>query len=140
MELAYAFLARAAQFSEGGLGIFGADIQSLEGALPLRADALVLVAKVEFLPEECGRAYVFVVRVTSPEGETSDGGEPLEFTPPGPGELDKLAAILLVDLAETVFSVEGPYTITLLVDGRPLKALKLAIFADQGVVEGAATA
>jgi hypothetical protein len=139
MELAYAFFAKAAQFSDDGLlGIIGGDLQSLYGSIPFKADALTLVTKVEFSAEESGRPHAFHLETIHPDGRTLVG-EPLEVIPPHPGRQDRIGAIILFDLADTSFDRPGTFRFRLLMDGTPLKTLELAIYAEQVEAEPAAT-
>jgi hypothetical protein len=138
MELAYAFFAKAAQFSEDGLGIIGGDIQSLKGVIPYTADALTLVAKLEFRAEECGRSYVFQIEVTDPEGQNAPVGS-LEVTPPHPRQKGRIGAVVLFDFAGMTFSRPGTFRFRILVDGASLGTLELTVYAEQGALEPVAT-
>jgi hypothetical protein len=138
MELAYAFLAKAAQFSEdGGLGIIGGDLQSLQGAIPYTPDSLVLVAKFEFGNEDSGHLYNFRLQVLDPAGEEKASTQ-LPVEPPR-NNREKVGAIILLDLSHIPFMSEGIYQFRLLLEDKPLKTLELTLFSEVGTPEPATT-
>ncbi len=139
MELTYAFLARAAQFSEdGGLGVIGGDLQSLQGTMPFSPDSLTLVAKLECGQDEGGRHHVFRVKILSPGGRRIAQTD-LEFDTPRAEGREKMGAILLIDLTEVQFTEPGEHQVVLVLNDAQLKTLEMVIFADVVATQTAVT-
>lgn len=127
MNVEYAFLANAAEYSsDGKLYILGADYNVMYGRYPWTVPAMALVVKFSYPPEECGRTHRFTAEFWKPDGErmapiveTELATHPI--SPPFQGG----ALTLVIALYTIVFSTAGVYTVRILLDGEEKKAFRL---------------
>lgn len=129
MEIDYAFLADAAQVSEGKLYVLGGGFNRLWArGFPVTHPAMSLVIKISLHAMECDRSHKFEVELWDPDGRRLSqlGGDffvAIERDRPAKSGL----AQLVLNLQNQQFPVSGDYAFHIAVDGHHLKTLPLSL-------------
>jgi hypothetical protein len=128
MEIAYAFLAKAAVFAaDGTLSVIGGDLSELQGDYPL-SQQVILVAKLLFAPAECGHRYKFEAEILAPGGDILQSVAMIDMTPPVPKDLVNLASVsVLADFGTVVFPKPGDHMVQAKLDGEAIKGFGLRL-------------
>jgi hypothetical protein len=129
MELAFAFLAEAAQvLASGKMNVLGGGTDVIQGDnFPLPYPAIALVAKFRAPPEECGIQHLFHVDIIRPEGGHLGPGIDIPFVIPVQGPNRVGSFTIKINIRGVVFPTPGNYTLRLSVDGREFGATPLEV-------------
>jgi hypothetical protein len=131
MYLAYAFLADAANYSEGKLGVLGGDFDTLRfDTFPATLPSLSLVVKVRFTPEECGREHMLRVQLFDPAGQRVVAEDPsVTFTPSVRDNrpVQDGAMGVVIAFQSLLFAGPGDYEFRVMVDDQQVGRVPLSV-------------
>jgi hypothetical protein len=130
VELSYAFLAKSAEFGpDGSLSVLGGDLTVLHSVtFPYPVEDLVLVAKMSFPPDECGREREFGIDILDPSGNQLDEGLTTPLVPDLPVPPHLLSYVgVVAHFGGSAFPRPGPYSFRLRLDGGVLTTVVLHV-------------
>ena len=121
MKLEFAILANAASVAPNGL------ISMIDGGLewltapsfPATQPSMTLVARIVFLPEECGRKYVLRTRIVAPTGDTLDPSIEVPFEAKRHAKFPKdksASTTFALTFLNVRFPAPGEYAIRIAID------------------------
>jgi hypothetical protein len=128
MQLEYAFLADAAQASEGKLFVLGGGIDRIFAqSFPAIHSHMTLVLKIELHPAECGREHNLEVELWDPDGTPIGGKLSGTFSAERPNDGSSAFVQVVLDLFNQAFPQPGNYGFQILADGQLLKSMSLRL-------------
>jgi hypothetical protein len=131
MELAYAFLARAAEINPTGLSALSADFNQISVShFPTNIPPLSFVIKISFLPAEVGRHEIQAGFGAAEGNDFNIVGGGVAEVGPNPHNADLPSDAALVLNFGLPVPAAGDYVIRVLVDGRELGRRLLVVSQD----------
>jgi hypothetical protein len=132
MELAYGFLANAADVvQDGRFFVLGGGIDGIGvPAVPAVMPGLAILVNISFEQEECGEAHRFRVLLTNPEGNPAGPEFQLELRPrqSEPAYKDGATVSVAVSMIGLPFGHQGEYSFNLFVGDRLIGRIPFWVF------------
>lgn len=142
MDLAYAFVADAAQFTDDGkLWVLGGDFDTIYSpTYPVAQPVLTLVVKLFARPADCNREHALLIDFAMPDGGAARLATQ-SFTPQLRADRPDLpdAVNLALGFLGLTFSVPGAYTLRVVVDDAELAAVPLHLLQAEGPLRAPAS-
>jgi hypothetical protein len=135
MNLAYAFFANSAEFSDNGLFVLGGDFDTIRSAsFPTVPIPISVVVKICFSPSECDRQYRFRIDLRGSLGQGTE--ESFLIEPQTNDEYPErdTGVGIVINLAGLSFGSPGDYALRIFVEDTELKTLILHLEREEPTV------